>query len=63
MKDYFQNKTPIWLVLYPEGNFINKIKKGTFVTPQNEWLIEKSKKFSQENKIQEFEYVLVPRSG
>ena len=50
---FIENNTDNMLVLYPEG---------TFATSDNEWLIEKSHKWSEDHNEKKLHYVLFPRT-
>jgi 1-acyl-sn-glycerol-3-phosphate acyltransferase len=48
-----QNQTDNFLIIYPEG---------TFTTPENTWLVEKSQKWSKDNGQKVLQNVLTPRT-
>jgi len=52
MESYSKNKTPLWLILYPEGSF---------VTPYTKWLIDKSIEYSKKLNRKIWKNVLLPR--
>jgi hypothetical protein len=53
LETFKENKTPLWLVLYPEG---------TYVTPAYKIILEESQKYALSRDLKPKDYVLTPKT-